>query len=986
MECATLDAPEDVVITETLINPTCNDSNGSISLSTNISDATYAWSMGATTANLQNLSAGNYSVTVTDANTGCTATETYILINEGDLSVSLTPMNPICVGADNGMVTANAQYTGSGSLIYSWNTGATTAKISDLPSGEYCVTVTSSEGCVDEMCTILTAPIAVTANAIIVSAGCNMEDGKIKLIAAGGTAPYAYKWENGETTKEIKNLAPGEYCATVCDAVGCIFEGCFIVSGGADFTSTVVNSDLACFGDTNASAMATVNGGTAPFTYVWSNGATGSTVNNLGAGDYCVSITDVFGCMDVSCGNIAAPVELSLTTTATNTTCNDANGSASINVNFTNPSISWNGPAGFTASTISISNLAAGTYSVTATNNAGCEVTGSVTIAPSDDLSISIDPFDNTICPGESINLNTASSVANGVVYTWSANGGTFSSNTGSSTVYTMMTSGTYTITVMATDAQGCISTAITTVIVRDENDPICNPNTDLVNIGDYVWFDINNNGIQDTGELGIEGVEVKLMTAGPDGVFYTADDVTVLTEVTDPTGYYLFEDVVAGEYVIMFCIDTLSGIEYTSQNIGANDGVDSDANPANGKTDPFTIVAGQADDLSFDAGVILSPMGCDNITSGGSICCDQILCGAGSIPELISSTILPSGGSGDIEYLWMSTTTGGPFDMDTWDVIVGADAASYQPGAIFETTFIARCSRRAGCTSYRESNIIKLEIAPLPAATIQSLPAFICVGESDMFNATSAGTAVTYTWDLGEGANPATASGQYLTNVVWNSVGSKTITLTIESSACTFVTTRTVQVGDCLSQPNNNRFTNLTAVNVPETMDIDLKWNTKDGMNDYKFVIEHSTEGENFNILNTIDGNDAFEIKDYSYMDKNARPGRNYYRIKHINNNGKTEKSEIRMVMLTDRVEKYIVFPNPTQDFIIFESLKLSEKPGSIMISDMKGVVLKEVVIQPNSKRNVIDISHFVPGMYTLRIKYVDAKATTQLIYKSDK
>ena len=985
-QCVTLLEPLEVIVTETVENTTCNNDNGSIALSANIANVVYAWSTGATSSSLQNLSVGTYSVTVTAIESGCSATETYTLVNEGELTLNLDAMNPLCIGENNGMVTAIVQYSGTNPLNYNWSNGATTSKISNLSSGQYCVTVTSTDGCIDASCVTLDAPIGVTANGIVGAAGCNLENGNIKLNIIGGTAPYSFKWDTGATTKDIEDLAPGNYCITICDDAGCTFDGCFTVNGGVDFTSTITTTPIVCFEDNNATAMVSVNGGSAPFTYAWSTGATSSNVDNLAAGNYCVSITDIFGCMDVSCVDILTPDELSLTVTANNTTCNEANGSATVNTDFVTSSITWNGPAGFTASTETINNLSAGTYNVTTTNAAGCSAVGAVLVAASNNLTVNIDPFQNTICPGESINLVSTSTVNSGVSYVWSANGGTFTSSTSSNTNYTIMSAGTYTITLNATDAEGCTSSDNATITVRDPNDPICNPNIDLVNIGDYVWFDGNSNGIQDAGELGIEGIDVKLITAGPDGVFYTADDIMEAIETTDPSGYYLFENVAAGEYIIMFCVDTSTGIEYTTFNTGSNDSLDSDANPLNGKTDPFTIVAGQEDDLSFDAGVILSPSGCDNITDAGDICCDQVLCGPGSIPDLIANTTLPSGGSGEIEYLWMTTTVGGPFDMDTWDIIPGATSADYQPGAITQTTFIARCARRVGCTSYRETSIIKLEVVPSIAVVIESLPAFICVGESDMFNASNSGAGVTYTWNLGEGASPENATGQFLTNIVWNTTGSKTITLTVSNMNCTYVITRMVQVGSCLNQPTSDRFTNLTAVNIPETMDVDLNWNTKSGMNDFKFVVEHSTEGENFTIIETIDGNDAFEIKNYSYIDNEARPGRNYYRIKHINNSGRTEKSEMRMVVLSDQSTNFILFPNPTQDFIIFESLALTDEPGSIMISDIKGVVLKEVVIDANTKRKAIDITDFLPGLYTVYIKYYGGRSITKMIYKSDK
>ena len=128
-------------------------------------------------------------------------------------------------------------------------------------------------------------------------------------------------------------------------------------------------------------------------------------------------------------------------------------------------------------------------------------------------------------------------------------------------------------------------------------------------NIGNFVWYDNDNDGIQDAGENGVEGVTVNLVTAGTDGVFGTADDVTVATQNTDENGFYLFEDVLPGEYIIVFDPSTLpTDFVFTALDKESDDELDSDANQLTGATAPFTVVYGQDDDLSFDAGITTCP------------------------------------------------------------------------------------------------------------------------------------------------------------------------------------------------------------------------------------------------------------------------------------------------------------------------------------------------------------------------------------------
>ncbi|MFK7782106.1 SdrD B-like domain-containing protein, partial [Psychroserpens sp.] len=119
----------------------------------------------------------------------------------------------------------------------------------------------------------------------------------------------------------------------------------------------------------------------------------------------------------------------------------------------------------------------------------------------------------------------------------------------------------------------------------------------DPVNVGDTVFFDVDRDGIQDLGEAGVEGVTVQLLD----------EDGNVVDEVTtDENGNYLFENVIPGEYVIMFVEGTLpDDYEFTTANAGGDDAIDSDAGDL-GKTEPFTVIAGQDDDLTYDAGIIL--------------------------------------------------------------------------------------------------------------------------------------------------------------------------------------------------------------------------------------------------------------------------------------------------------------------------------------------------------------------------------------------
>ncbi|WP_372898515.1 SdrD B-like domain-containing protein [Stieleria sp.] len=128
--------------------------------------------------------------------------------------------------------------------------------------------------------------------------------------------------------------------------------------------------------------------------------------------------------------------------------------------------------------------------------------------------------------------------------------------------------------------------------------------------LGDYVWYDDNLNGIQDNGELGVQGVTVNLYRDGDgDGIPETdgSDGPVIATDVTDSNGLYLFENLQPGNYFVEFVTSTLpSGYVLTSQDQGTNDAVDSDADPSTGLTE--VIILGTVDDLTWDAGIFLPP------------------------------------------------------------------------------------------------------------------------------------------------------------------------------------------------------------------------------------------------------------------------------------------------------------------------------------------------------------------------------------------
>ena len=217
----------------------------------------------------------------------------------------------------------------------------------------------------------------------------------------------------------------------------------------------------------------------------------------------------------------------------------------------------------------------------------------------------------------------------------------------------------------------------------------------DPATIGNQVFVDANENGKKDDGETGIDGVEVKLIAENGD---------VLQTTNTQNGGLYSFI-VVAGNYRVMFGMPF--GFNPTNQSGNATDGIDNDSDndPTTGMTELFAVAAGDVN-TTIDAGFVAQTDPCDNITNGGTIEADEDpeACGPYDAAA-ITNVELPSGGSGDIEYIWLASTESCPTELT--DMIPGANGPDYDPGVLRETTYFVRCARRVGCTVWIESGCI---------------------------------------------------------------------------------------------------------------------------------------------------------------------------------------------------------------------------------------------------------------------------------------
>jgi uncharacterized repeat protein (TIGR01451 family) len=412
---------------------------------------TYTWSNGDDTATIENLAAGTYSVTVSD---GVSTEIGSITINEpAEIVVSMNGEDVSCNGSSDGVASANAT-GGTGTISYNWSNGATGATIENLAAGTYTVTASDDNGCIATGSITINDAAPFTLSIFGEDASCNgLNDGVASANPNGGNGTITYNWSNGETSATIENLIAGTYNVTATDEAGCTATGSVTINEPSEITISATGTNVTCNGAADGTATASASGGTGMITYEWSDGQTGSTATNLGAGIYLVTAMDENECSIFTTVTISEPNPISISITSTNASCNGADGSATANASGGTGLFSYQWNTGSTAATIT--NLDAGIYTVTATDENGCMNIEDVTITSPSGLSVSTSSLDVT-CNGfsDGAAFATVSGGNGNISYTWNGNTGTANLDN--------IPAGTY--TVIVSDDSGCTASATTIV------------------------------------------------------------------------------------------------------------------------------------------------------------------------------------------------------------------------------------------------------------------------------------------------------------------------------------------------------------------------------------------------------------------------------------------------------------------------------------------------------------------------------------------
>lgn len=382
---------------------------------------------------------------------------------------------------------------GTGNLI-SYNTLIPVQHAFQNP-GQFMVTCVATNGCgysVIDTAYITVPPSLIHVTTNTVSSNCNMNDGKAIAIATGGTTPYIYQWSNGNSTFLADSLTSGIYVVTVSDIHGCSNFSIATVSdqqAPVIAVSTVI--PVSCFGGNNGAIDINLIGNTAPYTYIWSNGATSQDIYQLVSGPYEVSVTDANGCKSTKSIFVSEPPEVVLSSQSTPASCGSNDGAAGVAVNGTT------GPYAFIWSnggnTQMINGLGSGIYTVTVVDNNGCIYNTDVAVNEANGPIIVLDSISGTGCGNNLANIYIHTVLGTGPFsYSWS-NGATTQNLVGVSV-------GTYSVTVNGND--GCQSVKEITISKDDPagttvcivsvdtvtgmNRVIFNKDTSLTNVAGY--------------------------------------------------------------------------------------------------------------------------------------------------------------------------------------------------------------------------------------------------------------------------------------------------------------------------------------------------------------------------------------------------------------------------------------------------------------------------------------------------------------------
>lgn len=280
--------------------PSGNDGRIEVTTSGGLPPYQYTWSNGSYGAVLENVGAGLYQVTITDAS-GCVWTDETQIYQPAAFSANPVVTAPPCYGDSTGLVEI-LPIGGSGNYTFLWSEGSTTQNLTEVPGGNYRLSVTDEAGCVYIENIVIQQPEEIVIEEEITHNPCfGGLSGIIRLSAKGGTGTLSYLWSNGEETDMIIYLKAGTYQVTVVDENLCMTIKEYVITQPDSLVMVAGPTNLEITDSKDAEISVMVSGGTQPYTYVWFHNqalfpSDTNYISTREPGVYHVVVTDVNGC------------------------------------------------------------------------------------------------------------------------------------------------------------------------------------------------------------------------------------------------------------------------------------------------------------------------------------------------------------------------------------------------------------------------------------------------------------------------------------------------------------------------------------------------------------------------------------------------------------------------------------------------------------------------------------------------------------------
>jgi len=465
--------PDSIQIIFVADSAACNgDANGkaSIIILGGTNPFSYLWSTGSVNDTIFNLAAGNYSVTVSDAN-NCIQSDYVTIGQPSPLRLFVNYFHLTCFQSHDGYAEASAM-GGVPPYQFLWSTGYVGTDLINLTAGNYGVTVYDSHGCTESLNFTITQPDLLVTNGYSIDVVCYGDNtGAAYVITNGGTTPYTYLWNNGYNLQIDSAIVAGTYIITTTDSHGCTDIDTITVNEPDELLLTMDYQNVLCYNHANGWAQSTVTGGILPYDYIWNTGDTTSSITNLVPGQYSLLVTDNNLCTTEYYITITQPDSLYYDYSVQNITCNSFNNGAVTGnvVGGTVPYHIWF--ENDYHNQMPFNNLSAGTYYLHITDLNACVFNDTIVITQPDTLlpvvNFGIDPSDNYGFADLTVTGGTQP-----YYYEWSNN--TFNQD------ISHLIGGNYTVTI--TDDNGCISTSTFLIDLILTVPDVITPNNDGYN------------------------------------------------------------------------------------------------------------------------------------------------------------------------------------------------------------------------------------------------------------------------------------------------------------------------------------------------------------------------------------------------------------------------------------------------------------------------------------------------------------------------